>query len=426
MLAICWVIKNYYSKQTSQKTRNLKPFNSVLFGFLSVVLWAFIQTWSSIPDGWAHPLWAMLNDHLTRPVQGSISLNPDDTLTALMRLISYGLVFWIALPYCQSSTKARRVISLIMSAGFIYSFIALMAYFSDFEGIALVNNGSNDKITGTFVNRNHFATYAGLTLLCSMALLSEGVEISGRYNLGGYIGVQRFLDNLIQRTWWPLLCFIVIGTALLLTHSRGGFLSVVIGIVILLFSLNLKRRNNYLLSALAVFMVIGGWLFLVSGDTLSYRFGNIENENLDRLTVYRITVEAIVDNPWLGFGLGCFQEGFSLYKTAEISGSKFLPVLWDYAHNSYLETIFELGVPAAFVLFFCFVKLALICLKGLFTRKKDQIFPALGLAATALIATHALVDFSMQIPAVAYLYAVLMAAACAQSFSTRKQHRQSD
>jgi uncharacterized membrane protein YhhN len=84
-----------------------------------------------------------------------------------------------------------------------------------------------------------------------------------------------------------------------------------------------------------------------------------------------------------------------------------------------LETIFELGFPAAMGLFYCFLRLASICFIGLFVRKKNSLYPAVGLAATCLIATHAYVDFSMQIPAIPYTYALLMGAACAQSFSSR-------
>ena len=96
-------------------------------------------------------------------------------------------------------------------------------------------------------------------------------------------------------------------------------------------------------------------------------------------------------------------------------------MLWDYAHHTYLETIFELGFPAAIALFYCFFKMAWICLKGVFIRRKDWIYSATGLAATCLIAAHAFVDFSMQIPAVVYTYCLLMGVACAQSFSTAKK-----
>ena len=53
-------------------------------------------------------------------------------------------------------------------------------------------------------------------------------------------------------------------------------------------------------------------------------------------------------------------------------------------------------------------------------RRRDAVYPCIGFAATTLVAAHSLVDFSLQIPAVALTYSLLMGAACAQSWSTRK------
>ena len=59
------------------------------------------------------------------------------------------------------------------------------------------------------------------------------------------------------------------------------------------------------------------------------------------------------------------------------------------------------------------------CWVGIRRRRRDRIYPAIGVAATALVAAHSTVDFSLQIPAVAVSYAFLLGLGCAQSFSTR-------
>jgi hypothetical protein len=46
------------------------------------------------------------------------------------------------------------------------------------------------------------------------------------------------------------------------------------------------------------------------------------------------------------------------------------------------------------------------------------VFPATGAAASALVGVHATVDFSLQLPAVAMLYATIMGVACAQAYSS--------
>ena len=53
-------------------------------------------------------------------------------------------------------------------------------------------------------------------------------------------------------------------------------------------------------------------------------------------------------------------------------------------------------------------------------RHRDWVYPATGVAASVLVGLHAMLDFSLQLPAVAILYACIMGIACAQSFSSIK------
>jgi hypothetical protein len=59
-------------------------------------------------------------------------------------------------------------------------------------------------------------------------------------------------------------------------------------------------------------------------------------------------------------------------------------------------------------------------LRGVRLRRRDAVFPCLGIATTVLVALHATVDFSLQIPAVTYTYCFLLGAAVAQSWPSRQ------
>jgi O-antigen ligase len=90
------------------------------------------------------------------------------------------------------------------------------------------------------------------------------------------------------------------------------------------------------------------------------------------------------------------------------------------AHNTYLEHLVELGVPAT--LFYAGPLLLFgYCLRGLFVRRRDQLFPLVAVGATVLVALHALVDFSLQIPAVAVTYAALLGIGVAQATPSAKR-----
>ena len=55
---------------------------------------------------------------------------------------------------------------------------------------------------------------------------------------------------------------------------------------------------------------------------------------------------------------------------------------------------------------------------GLFRRRRDFIFPAVALGSTALIGTHNLVDYSIQMPAIAATWSAMLGVGYAQSWGS--------
>ena len=51
-------------------------------------------------------------------------------------------------------------------------------------------------------------------------------------------------------------------------------------------------------------------------------------------------------------------------------------------------------------------------------RRKGRVYPAVAVAASVCVGLHALADFSLQVPAVAVSYAVLLGIGAAQSWRT--------
>ena len=75
----------------------------------------------------------------------------------------------------------------------------------------------------------------------------------------------------------------------------------------------------------------------------------------------------------LGTGFGTFEEAFRFYRTSEIAGN------FDTAHNTYLENVLELGIPAASALFCVFALFLLLCAVGIRQRRRDAVYPCVGL-----------------------------------------------
>jgi O-antigen ligase len=398
--------------------------------FLAVIAWALVQASPWAPPAWSHPLWQLSTEVLhgdPSAALGRISLAADDTYTAAMRLVCYGLVFFLAFRWGRDEHLARRTLKAIVLAALAYAVYGLGKYWSGSETLFWFESaGYANSVHGTFVNRNHFATYIGLALVCALGLFYHYVALQGgapavEMPQGGRIPrgakVTTTTDRLEQfalKAWKPLLAVLVLTTALVLTHSRGGFLSTAAGALALLISLHYKRKirsrgSQAVIVAAAAIAAIAFWL---TSEVLLSRLDTQGLSDNLRFSAYELITESSRDNPVLGFGYGTFADSFRLYRSDEITG------YLDRAHNTYLENIFELGWPAALLLFGLIGSCAVVCIRGLRERGKDWVYPAIGVAATTLAGIHAYFDFSLQMPAVAMTYAAIMGVACAQSYSS--------
>ena len=383
--------------------------------FLIPIGWAALQSLSITPQAWHHPLWQSAAEVLGMELAGSISLNPANTLSALMRLLSYGGIFWLSLQYSRDPAHAGQVFLALAVAGLAYGAYGLVVQFSGYQTILWYDKFAYiGDLTSTFVNRNSFATYTGLTLLCTTGLLFNIVttELERGNLLDQFLQI---IDLMTPRNWMLLVAWITGMTALILTHSRGGFLSTGLGIIALVTALGLTRavkaRYAVIIGAITVFA--GLVFFAASGDVLDKRLADTSRDREERLKVYELTLDAIQSAPMLGTGYGSFAEVFRFYRRDDFDQ------LYVKAHNTYLENALELGIPAAFALFAAFAGMALLTYKGLRARRRAVIYPCTGFAATILVAANSMIDFSLQIPAVAATYALLMGAACAQSWKSK-------
>ena len=93
--------------------------------------------------------------------------------------------------------------------------------------------------------------------------------------------------------------------------------------------------------------------------------------------------------------------------------------IWSQAHDTYLEIFQGLGLVFGAMLLACVAIFAWRCVRGATQRHQDVIAPAIAVGVTGVVATHALVDFSLQIQAVALTFATLLGAGVAQAASSR-------
>jgi O-antigen ligase len=212
----------------------------------------------------------------------------------------------------------------------------------------------------------------------------------------------------------PLACTMVIAPSLLLTGSRGGIIATALGLLVL-FGLNVhktpgdSRRNDALLILVGAVFVVG--TFIGFSDAVVGRLTSQGVYDGGRPAAWMLTLRSISTAPLLGFGYGTFSAVFPMFRDDSLS----VDLLWDKAHNTYLEIFQGLGLLFGAMLIACVVLLVWDCVKGARRRKRGATVPAIAASASFLVGAHALVDFSLQIQAVALTYMAVLGAGVAQA-----------
>lgn len=421
-LTLIWMLWTKHFEP--QKSLTGKPPRKRIFFAVTALsfalLWSFLQTVSWTPISWHHPLWQMTAEHLDG-VQNSIALDTSLYPEALVRLLSYVSCFTLAFFACRDRQRAKSLVKWLAYGAGGYAFYGLLIHSTGLDMILWYEKWAyHGFLTSTFVNKNSYAAYAGLGLICCLAQLYmtlRRVKIKDR-RLADKSKILAFFTSLSGKDFAAFLPTIFVMGALALTGSRAGVFSSLVGVgtFILAFAVYKRMRAKSWLKLGGVLAAVFMLFVALGGDALLHRMGEakVQDDAALRLTAYELSVTAIADNPWLGYGLDNFEEAFRIYRDDR------LPLWYHRAHNDYLEMMIDLGVPAALLLFSAIGMLVWCCVSGVMVRRKGGIYPSIALGATALIATHAFVDFSMHIPAISATYGALLGLGVAQSWSSRK------
>jgi O-antigen ligase/tetratricopeptide (TPR) repeat protein len=341
-------------------------------------------------------------DPLTAAAGSTISLYPAASRRAVLRLLAVLCLFAVVRNNVATPGAFRRLAWAALVTGAALSFFGFVQLLTSAPGFVYWTYPSLGGVFGPFVYRNHFAFYINLCIGLGVGLL-----LSGRRRGGA---------NLLQdpRAVWILLALALMVGALVCCLSRGGLLAAVLGGLVCL--LVYRSRSSGWTSASAVLLVAGAVLALVAWfghERLRARWAPMLTDQVleeARFGVWARTLPVAEDFPLWGTGFGTFQH--VELPRRESPGPA---VVWDHAHNDYVEALIEGGV----------VRLALTLLAtGLvgflgyraYARHRGGATGGLvlgALYAVATIAVHSFVDFGLHSPAIAVLAATLCAQLCA-------------
>jgi O-antigen ligase len=388
--------------------------------FAAVIVWILIQNATWTPAWLHHPIWQMAADALDKPIDGSISVNRELTTLALLRLITAASVFWIAIQLCRDASRANLLLWAVTALGCAYAAYGLFAFaLTPGRVLWFEIPYSRGFVASTFINRNSFAAYAGMGLVATCGLILRIY----RHEFASAGGSARFrIATFIEVTGQkgaPLLggAFVIL-VALLLSGSRGGIISTALGLFVLA-ALTLRRRKKGSARQSAAIIVFGAFVvaaaFLAFGDVFVGKITQAGLHDEGRIAAYTIMIRSILDAPLLGYGYGTFADVFPMFRDQSVITSN----KWEMAHDTYLEVFQGLGLLFGSMLVLSVILLVIRCAKGAMTRRENETMPCVATSVAVLLGVHALVDFSLQMQAIAITFMAILGAGVAQSESSR-------
>ncbi|MCP1335357.1 O-antigen ligase family protein [Futiania mangrovi] len=360
-------------------------------GLALVLLWPVVQHLPLPPGPWTHPAHLDASAVLGTKPLGRIALTGEGASGALLTWLGHAAAFAATLLAARDLASARLLLAALIVSGVTVALYGLAVFAT---GNATVLHMAKwaypGALTATFVNRNDFAAFAGLTVLAGIAYLHVS---SAR----GQVRAPLLAAGLLALT-----------AALLLTGSRAGIAAAGIALAFQagVIAWQVPRLRRPLLMGCGLFAA----LLLALSNPLLDRLPGAADALATRLALTSASLAALAEAPWTGIGLASFADAAAPYLPPALMPH----VLWDRAHSAWIGAALALGLPVFALLLASLARLALSC-AGALSRQHGHPLPLLACAAALQMALHGLADEPLTLPAVGGLFAVLFGLGLAQA-----------
>jgi O-antigen ligase len=361
----------------------------------------------------------------------AISIAPEKTALGLVLFVALAL-FLAGMVRAVSAIGSASITRPLIALGSVVALIGIVqaALLGDKDGNVLFIYGfwqprAGGNPFGPFVNRNHFAGWMLIMLPLALASAAAQWEEFRRKDTTARPTILEWLSTRAGSTFVLVVAAAALmSLALLMTQSRSGLGALAAAVV--LFGWILTRRQastRARVAAAALVATVGigaiGW---AGFDMVARRLAAVRGDvvsPIGRLQAWSDGVRIVRDFPLTGTGLNTFGRAMMVYQTGEKR------LHYQEAHNEYLQIAVEggllIGVPALIAI-------------GVFIRDVRRRFreapkrgttywlrvgAAVGLVSIAL---QSLVEFSLQMPGNAALFAAVAAVALHRSPNLRPSH----
>jgi len=343
-----------------------------------------------------------------------LSVYPGATLEEARRILTWTLAYALTVQVLTDEERTTRLVRLWVGFGLCMAAFAILQHAAGtgkIYGFRPLTRGGGPPM-GPYVNKNHFAGLMEMMLPLAVTTAIHAWPDGRRTR-----GLRDFLLTLLGRprgheSLIAALAAVLTGAALFVSLSRGGILSALASLLVVGLLLARRRSTRRAGRRLGVFVVLillaVGWIGWSPVVERFERLRNIETERF-RYQVWRDTLGIVRDAPLTGAGGGSFESVYSAYKTVPSE------LLWDHAHNDYLEVAAETGLVGV-LLWLWFFAAWFRHVLGRIRRRRSRYHRLVSIGAlggVVALLLHGLVDFNLRVGANAFLFFVLAGLAVA-------------
>ena len=347
---------------------------------------------------------------------------------SLVRWVVYGFFFFGLVRVLNTRKRITVLVYWVLCIGCFEALYGLMQAYSGNAQVLWVGKGGVKSVSGTYINRNHFAGFMGMGLLLAAAFvagLSEkkpetGARRKRKPGLKERISELVSSEQRIQKRLLALFAGVVMGVGLVFSASRGGIVAAAGGLLCmsLLFVFRRDQRRKGIVF-MVLFFLIAAWSLDIGMDYVLGRFSTIEHSYEYRDRLNQKTIALFQDFMLTGVGMGDFQYAYPKYQDPKETG-KYVR----FAHNDWAQLLSEGGI-LGMLLLWAGLGFYGYGIMRLWRKRKDPFAVCLGaapLAAMAVLAIHSFSDFNLHIPANFMILVAIMAIGYA-ALHLERQHR---
>jgi putative inorganic carbon (HCO3(-)) transporter len=356
-----------------------------------------------------------------------ISVDPHATAFELFRIGALLATFTAVALLVRTHARRVALASVLCATAIFESLYGLReAAMQRYEIWGWVNRLIFNRVTGTFVNPNHFAHYLAIVLPVALFLAAYAWHISGDDDVPLSRRLVHLLESRVLSAGFALMAAIACVAAVLLAQSRGALLALGAGLMFVAALLPGRRIARLGLAGTGVLVLLVTLVVYLGPERTVKRFVPSE---LERQTFVgrRIGISAAYAL-WqrfslFGSGLGTFERVVSMEQKQDLGK------IYHHAHNDYMELAatggtvgFVAGVVALLGGYIALARQTFGASAAELSWRR-RAFQAAALASLAIAMVHALIDFNFYIPSNPATLAAILGAAAASVDHDKRTRR---